>query len=62
MAYVKPISFTSLFLLSSSRFGHFTPGALAPGFILIRMLVGHQSRSGRFGEEKNLLRLYGIEQ
>jgi hypothetical protein len=45
---------------SASRPGRFTPGE-EPQYPLDRRLGGPQSRSGRCGEEKNLLPLPGIE-
>jgi hypothetical protein len=46
---------------SASRPGHFTQGETAPPYPLDRRMGGIQSRSGRCGWEKNLLRLPGIE-
>jgi hypothetical protein len=46
---------------STSRLCRFTPGK-EPGYPFNGRLFGSQSRSGRFGKEKNLLLLSGLNQ
>jgi hypothetical protein len=46
---------------SASRFGRFTPQEKSPRYPLDRRLGGPRSRTGSYGEEKNLLPLLGIE-
>jgi hypothetical protein len=46
---------------SASRPYRFTPFETAPQYPLYRRLFGPQSRSGRYGEDKNLSSLPGLE-